>query len=380
MRKIIPILLVLCLLLCACDPVAVEISAPEVSLPTVSPTLAPTVAPTPKPTPIPSPTSTAEPTSAPTRQLFENWDIEDNDLDGIGTIRGNTNGNLATGGRAVDAGDTIYYILNPSEWGKKQMKLLAYDKASGMEMVLLDEEIYLGALNWDGNLLWFAHSSSDANSPDEICTLNPNTREMQVVFEGGKSVMIIYGLALVETWYFEGDWSYPRTICLDINTHEILYTYDRFCATSAMDGWLYGSGGDPRTISDKFYKMRPDGTQKKRCAPVSVAADGKLYYYDRYKTVGHYPAKSSLQLMITDAKSGKTRKLLFKNMTFDCALNLSHERIYLLDDETADLYTTDLDGANLAHLPDLAISWLQGLTLLNGEPANRIVPCDPLRG
>ena len=378
MKKTILFILTSCLLLCACsnpnsatttlDPLPeVTIVATAKAIPTITSTPSPTVAPT------------VEPILAPTKPSFEGWDIEDNGIDGVGIIRGNTNGNYATGGRAVDTGDTIYYIVSPADpleaWLEKKgkMQLLAYDKISETEVTLLNEEFFIEDLNWDGKLLWFTRSPNIQDFPREIWTFNPNTGEMQIAHERGLSLLIAYDVAFIG-WYFEN--SEIGTICLDINTREVLYVHEHFRVISAMDGWLYGYDGGG-IISDKFYKMRPDGTKKSKCAPVNVAVDGKLYFYDRYKEDKHgFPLESSLKLMITDAKSGKTINISFdnKNKEFDAFINVSHELIYLRDYKNEEIYTLNLDGTKLTLVPRAAFRAPWGNTLINGELIGFIIP------
>ena len=361
----------LCLLLCACNPMTATQPTPGAVLPTANATLAPTVAPTLEPTPEPTLVPTAEPTPMPTRQPFENWDIEDNGIDGIGTIRGNTNGNLANGGRAVDVGDVIYYVESTSNTTKRQegkMQLFLRSKMEGAAPILLDERACIEGLNWDGKQLWYAYSDSASSLPDRVRRLDPSTGETHIVGKERAYVsrlLIAYGMVFVSRGYGYG--GEAETTCLDINTLETVYVHEDFIVTSAMDGWLYGCDGYLELISDKFYKMRPDGTEKKKSAPVSVAADGQLYFYDLQKPgKDGFPLSSSEKLLVTDARSGKMRKLGFKDV-FGKHFNVSHELIYLTEYDDGNVYTVNLDGKKLTRLTGYNYYWAYALTIIDGK-------------
>jgi len=364
MKNNILFLLIICLFVCvACNaPASTPTPAPATTVP--SPTNTPTV------------TTTAVPT--PLRPSFEGWEIEDNGIDGIGTIRGNTNGNYATGGRAVETEDTIYYINTEqsdtffSEYTDlvvpittKRIRLLAYSKQTGTEKVLLDGEQNIGHLNWDGAVLWFLRSYM------EVCTFDPNSGEVKVVYNDRApyDLLIAYNLILIGV---RGE-NQRDTVCLDINTHEEIQTHERFGLLSAMDGWLYGADYFP---DDKpyFYKMRPDGTEKKKSTPVTIAANGYLYYYELF---GYY-GPGARKLQVTNIESGKTKTLKTSDLLIS-SMNVSHDLLYLLEYETNKIYTMNLDGTNLTLMTKWTQRWGSlGPTMLSSGLANFIVPSDPI--
>jgi len=399
MKKITILLLIYSLLLCACNGQTTELPpAPDSGgslIIAASPTAVPTLITTSTPTPnIDAPTTEVAEISTPTPTRsgrFDGWDVKDNGVDGVGVWRGNTNGNLATGGRAVETTDTIYYIANPSGRGEDNMSLMAYSKATKKKKTLLEDEAFLGDLNWDGRLLWFTKSHNYWNLPSEVCTLDPNTGEMEIVYEYDTNrrlndLMIAYDLVLIVDWisassepYEAGESSPNRprfgTVCLDVNTREEIYRHPNFFVTSAMDGWLYGYAegfGEP-VASSKFYKMRPDGTQKNKCAPVSVAANGKLYFYELF---GNNMEDGLRKLMITDVESGITQEIEMPDLVFNNYFNV-RDLIYLQDYETGELYTMNLSGTNLTRIPGQVFYWKFGPTVLSSGLANLIVPCDP---
>ncbi|MCL2695827.1 MAG: DUF5050 domain-containing protein [Clostridiales bacterium] len=342
MKKSIAFLLVLLFLFsCACEtPTAIPAPATDAPI-TATPEI--TAIPTPEPTP--TPTVKPDPTPLPQKPSFENWDIDDNGIDGVGVWRGNTNSDLVVSGLAVDAWDTVYYVSKAYQ----QSRLIAHDKASGAERVLYEVDNWdnINSLNWYDGLLWFycSYYYDGGWLYSEVHTLDPATGELKTVYRHNGflvDLMVVYDLVLIGR-VDNKDLMRIDTVCLNIETLKEIRVPNHFWLTNAMDGWLYGYHA-PESSEDKtYYKMRPDGKEKSECPPVLIAAHGKLYHSD-------------YGMNITDAEAGKTQRLYWgETGAFRQYFYVSRHLIYLNQVDWEDnpgVYAADLDGTNLTRMPD----------------------------
>lgn len=338
---------------------------------------------TPMNTPLPATPTPPLPTASPTLPplLQQDWrGIYDNGIDGVGSIRGNTNGNLWLHGRAVLAPDAAYYVDYNTEteegvWG---VTLFRYNRSTQKRetILVLDYAAHFDIeyLNWYANKLWFVLKRKD------VFTYDPETKTLECVFEGSEraritNLILAYDIVFVavsrqdyQSELFQG------TLCLDVQTGEIVYAYERFAVWSIMDGRLYGYLYTQKGSSDWSYcSMLPDGSDIKECAPFDLAVDGKLYSWTlwEYENDEGQTVDGTAILITNVADGSEYLYVIPENFRFEGIYNVSHDYLYLQH-----LGANNVGGVYRVLLTDY--SWLGrwgvkdyywGVTLLDDEPA-----------
>jgi len=352
----------LCLLFGACV-------RPAVALP---PTADVTALPEMTPGTVPTPTASATPTlPPPPTNPPRDWNIEDNGIDGVGSVRGNTNGNISVGGRAVDVGDSIFYTTTvcDADWNPSQ-QLVMRDKASKTERVVFsDAGRYnhrgIRYLNWYKGILYFALEN-------DIYAYNPEDESIVCIYEREGHKPYLYSFHVAYDLLFVS-YVLEETVCLDIHTYERVYQHEGLYVSSIMDGRLYGYYEPNNNRS--YISMYPDGTDLQPCAPVMIASDGKLYYLE-----SHLYASIEIDILYTtDLASGETiERPITEILDCGCWFNVSRKGIYIqgdFNDGAGPLYLMSLDGKWKGQISSYYFDY--GVTIIDGQPAFTLgIPCD----
>jgi len=340
-----------------------------------------------------SPTATGNvdtppPTSTATERPKRDWNITDNGIDGIGTMRGNTNGNLYLDGRAVDAGSIIYYV------DYIELCILSYDKESESESIIYEtsdeSKQTIRCLNWYADVLYFAIGNA-------VYAYSPVNGQVVRIHEEYSDAPYVYNLHVAYDLLFIG-YSRNDTICLNASTYEFMYRYEGYYVESIMDGRLYGY----YHADEKYTSMHPDGTEEREYPPFQIAADGKLYYLDeewadlpadfdpsipddfgntwdmsQYFMQWKYPAAAKLH--ITDIASGETKVRYITEIPCAPFMNIWHDKIYLQlsgHDYCGKPFLMNMDWEWLGQVHNY--DFAMGITLIDGRPAYEFgVYCDP---
>jgi len=356
------------------------------------------------------------------------WDIADNGIDGVGTIRGNTNGNWAMlfGARAVATENVAYYAedyYDPalSEWRARVLKVDLQTRVTTCIFTSENSGSYMPGisnLNFFDNKLWFTKERSYPDSMS-IYIYDPAEDAIKKFLEADKvNTIVAYGYAFISIFDLdlevetEGDrvisqringWT-VKTVVYDAYTlkQKEGMTIDGFEVRQAMDGRLYGvMHGDD---GEDFYSMYPDGTDQRSCPEFQIAADGKLYnlqiwftddqedrayyldgpeddYGHRWKDAlpfidqhWYYPGN----LHIADAATGKAKTRYIIEIPCSSNFNITHDKIYFRrygSSDWGDLFAMDLDGQWLSQVHE---NWFYiGVSILNGVPSFELgIPCD----
>ena len=374
MKRTAGIILFLCMLACGINFMAcASYTAP---LPETDDMDA-AVSPAPTSTPLPTPKPTASPTLPPVMQ--QDWgSISDNGIDGVGSIRGNTNGNLNSYGRAVKTPDEVYYVdyFDESDSGVWGTKLCRYDLLTQKTETIfsLDYGVYfdIAYLNWYANKLWFVVENKD------IFLYDPKTKALDCVFEGSEGaritrLILAYDIACVAVYglHYQSD-LFRGTLCLDAQTGEIVLSHPFFSVRSIMDGRLYGRR---RITHDdgKSGSMFPDGSDLKECADFDFTADGKLYSWMRLKYENDEgQTVDGSAILITNVTDGSEQLCAVpEDFRFDGTYNASHNYLYLQEywavDPSAVCRFSLMDYSWLGRWGVKDYYW--GVTLLDDEPA-----------
>lgn len=226
MKHALAVLITGALLFCACVPNAGAVEAVEVALPTPIPT------PVPTPTPVPSPTPTPSPTHRPSAW----YGIDDNGVDGVGTVRGNTNGNYALSSCEVSDGTVACYarITEKLEDHNYRWTITCRDLATGKDAVLVSGVTQYGdadSLNLYQGYLYY--------EADGVWRVPITGGEPELVRERGLNVLVVYDLICITGMINSGDTRENGLNILDANTLRTRYTYPDTWLLGAMDGRLY---------------------------------------------------------------------------------------------------------------------------------------------
>ncbi len=306
----------------------------------------------------------------------QTWD--DNGIDGIGVIRGNTSGNLYTRnrGRAVCDGNDIYYV--------EQLCAPVYDEQ-------LFDPVRICRYNLSTKETQVLIEFEDVNSRDDICFLNLIGTDLYYVdksFEGdtnsiyrlstedlsvqkiGDHRLSLFFLAAYERLFIadrEG-----TTIC-DLDGTEIK-RIDGFIICGAMDGVLYGEDKE----SNCCVSLDLDGNVVDRYESVRnpIPINGYLVELNYFEVNEKHI--DEITIINVSTKEGR----VFEVTQIGCSnyYNVSRDWIYLQEyglDEMGEIYRIDWNGNGFMKVDDRV--FMQGFALWEDTILADYVPCDSYR-
>ncbi|MGN0784633.1 MAG: hypothetical protein ACI4MR_03080 [Candidatus Aphodomorpha sp.] len=298
---------------------------------------------------------------------------EDDGLHGIGTVRGNSNGNLLSSGgwgRAVCDETAIYYVQNGGyRYGAFQ--IVRYDMQTCDSAILVDDfdgAAQVGQLNLLNGWLYFAVEMDGNHVMVQRLEISTGVRETVCRFQ-----TLSFMLAAYER-LFVCDTPAGQTRVLDSDGRE-LAVLENFILVGAMDGILYGY----RQREGHYVALDAAGQQTARYADAGAAVpiNGHLIFLNTLSEDA--PLSHSGTVTIVQVETGETTAFEVPEIPCASYFNVSDSYLYLQRygaDESGELYRIDWNGADLIQID--ARTFDTGVSLWNDVPLIDVVPCDPV--
>ena len=296
----------------------------------------------------------------------EQW--TDNGIDGIGVVRGNTNGNLHSNhGRALCDGNNIYYIDQESD----PVRICKYNLSTKETQVLVEfkdetSPMNIGYLNLIGTDLYYAEGiyTGQTQSIYRISTIDLRSEKIY------ETTDLLFHLFAAYDRLFITDMQ-GILIC-DLNGKEI-NRIDGYYLSGMMDGILYAYRSD----ADGCYAMDLNGTVKDFYDTVVSPIPINGYLVDLDNLAGEPLAYKGI-MTVVNAATHESRS--FEVPEISCAFfwNISKDAIYLQkygEDETGEIYRMDWYGNGLTMVDDRI--FYTGVSLWEDRLLADMVPCDP---
>lgn len=297
------------------------------------------------------------------------WDsnYEDGGLDGVGTIIGNTDGNIANGGLAVENDEKthVFYRAEPDSFSE-EYHIIEYNRESGAISLVFecgnDRRDY-PYLNFLGGQLWFKNGN-------KVYSYNSELDKLSVALETDSNVWSLraaYGYLYIET---EAN---HDTLCFDITLGKLTHQLQSFSITNIMDGRLYGSYFDSDTTWQNI-SMTPDGRNLQKGFGGGIVANGKCYWW----AVGEGECPEDGEIYVQDMHTGEICNVKLPNDFFCYDLvNVSHDYIYVKDwvaDDWGYAYAIRIrDEKWMGRISDY-LYYYEGFCILDGKPEWDAIP------
>ena len=295
----------------------------------------------------------------------ETW--SDNGIDGIGVVRGNSNGNLYRNcGRALCDGNDIFYVDQESD----PVRICRYTLSTKETQVLVefkDENLpmNIGYLNLIGTSLYYATGIFDGQT-QSIYRVSTIDLQSEKIYEVDNGLF----------WFFS---AYDRLfitdrqgilIC-DLNG-TVINRIDDYYLCGAMDGILYAY----RLDVDGCYAINLNGEVKDfydmDASPIPI--DG--YLVSLNNLVGE-PLEYKGILTVVNVVNHESRSFEIPEIRCTGYYNVSCGTIYLQRygyDETGEIYRMDWNGNGLTKVDDRI--FYTGVSLWGDNMLVDLVPCD----
>lgn len=316
----------------------------------------------------PSPTAASDEVSTPELgdASAEQW--TDNGIDGIGVVRGNTNGNLHSNhGRALCDGNNIYYIDQESD----PVRICKYNLSTKETQVLVEfkdetSPMNIGYLNLIGTDLYYAEGiyTGQTQSIYRISTIDLRSEKIY------ETTDLLFHLFAAYDRLFITDMQ-GILIC-DLNGKEI-NRIDGYYLSGMMDGILYAYRSD----ADGCYAMDLNGTVKDFYDTVVSPIPINGYLVDLDNLAGE-PLEYKGNLTVVNAANHESRSFEIPEIGCASYWNISKDAVYLQKygyDETGEIYRMDWYGNGLSRVDDRI--FYTGVSLWEDRLLADMVPCDP---
>lgn len=300
-----------------------------------------------------------------TSERIEPW--IDNGIDGIGVVRGNSNGNLLHNcGRALCDGNDIYYIDQESN----PIRICKYHLSTNEVQVLVEFEdesspMDIGYLNLIGTDLYYAAELLNGKTQIiyRISTIDFRTEKIYELQNHLFTFFVAYDRLFITD-------RHGILIC-DLNGAEINRINDYYMS-GAMNGILYA------------YRLDEDG-----CYAIDL--NGEIVdYYDTVENPipinGHLVELNNLAgepleyigiLTIVNIANHESRTFEVPEIRCSSYWNISKDTVYLQKyghDETGEIYRMDWNGNGLMKVDDRI--FYAGISLWGNTLLTDLVPCD----
>lgn len=304
-------------------------------------------------------------------------DASDDGLSGVGTIRGNTNGNIiGAGGRAVCDGERIFAVNYDSDKGYCIVEQQIKD-GSEHELLRLDAAYTVGVtdLNLLGDKLYFLKGT---DGEYEVIEYDLSTQTTKVLYQSQTHLFdmhAVYGKLLFSTR--EGN-----TVILDADDPESFVQEDDFRIMGAMGGLLYGERpSDQKLVAiNAFGEVTAEFDADYTCA---IPALGKIVCMDNlYRMPENEPEAIdySTKITILDADNGEiVTTFPIPDIACESYLNLSENYLYVqeyLIDGAGSIHRINWTGEDFSMFDDRCFR--SGISLWNDQPLTDSLNCDPL--
>ena len=153
--------------------------------------------------------------------------IQDDGWSGVGTVRGNTNGNLVVGGRAAQTGDSIYYLSMT-----ESNRIYCYSLTTGNDRVVcecFDVDANKPQLNIIGTDLFFLGKKG-------IYRVDLNSGKAELFYLSEQEVSFGELLLIGDYVLFAPE---DTTYCIDADSGTVICTV-ALCIKGTIDGRFYG--------------------------------------------------------------------------------------------------------------------------------------------
>ena len=291
----------------------------------------------------------------------------DNGIDGIGVVRGNSNGNLyeRNKGRAVCDGKDIYYVDQESD----PVRICRYNLSTEETQVLIELEdvnycLDICFLNLIGTDLYYVDKSFDGDI-NRIYRLS--TEDLSVQKIGDYSWIRFFLVAYDRLFVAERE----GTTIYDLDGIEIK-RIDGFIVCGAMDGVLYGEDRE----SNCCVSLDLEGNLVDRYESIRnpIPINGYLVELNNY-----FGEHDEYINEITVINVSNQESTVFEVTQIGCSnyYNVSGNWIYLQNyglDEMGEIYRIDWNGNGFSIVDDHV--FMQGFALWEDTILADYVPCD----
>ncbi|MCL2671084.1 MAG: hypothetical protein FWF10_03500 [Clostridiales bacterium] len=371
MRKVISFILIIAINAsfffgCAKPSQNADVGTPSVEQ--TPPVGTPIVPASPEPTPIAELSPYAY---LPAQGPIRDWNYTDGGLDGVGTVIGNTNGNMARGGLAVENAEKThfyYYVEFPDSFSDESHILEYNKKTETLSLVFEcgDDRMDYPYLNFLNGKLWFANRNKMYSYDPE----NGKLAELLSLETSIDGMYAGYGYIYIYTAISP---AMHETLCYDIVEGQLSHRIGGFSIENLMDGRVYGF----RIDADGAWQgvsMTPDDRNVEEGYAGNVVADGKSYWW----SVGEGEWPEDGDIYVCDMHSGEIRKIELPDDFFCYDLvNLSRDYIYVKDwiaDDWGYVYAIRIsDGKCMGRISD-CMYYYEGFSILDGRPEWEVIP------
>lgn len=293
--------------------------------------------------------------------------IIDNGNDGIGVIRGNSNGNLHNKGRSLCDGLDIYYVDQESD----PVCICKYDLSSKEMQVLVEfknEELSwnIGFLNLIGTNLYYVDGifNKDVQSVFQVSISDKSLKRI------GDFSGLRFFLAAYDKLFITDD---DGTLICDMNGNGS-NRLDGLYLSGVMNGLLYGY----RMDLNGCFAVDLDGKEIAYYTEVEnpIPLYGRLIELDNlYGESLEYKGK----ITMVDVASNESKSFLVPEIYCANYYNVSKNAVYLQrygEDETGEIYLIDWEGKGFRKVDDRIFT--TGVSLWGDIILADYVPCDEL--
>ena len=285
---------------------------------------------------------------------------QDNGVAGIGTMRGNTNGNLQNGGLAVCDGTLLYFV--DYDYTQDKSAINQINLESQERSVLLDNiQGHVSQINYYNNDLFFVCNSPENEALNCVMLYSPETQTSKELLQQEHITMLqtVYQRIIVSAvtgsesavYLYKLDGAYVGKI-------------DSFLLYGAMDGLLYGIHED--VTSTVFSAVDAEGNCVETY-PVEVAIPINGYLIHVNNALNHEDYLDYTgRVEIIDATNGQITYIPITQFPCSSYYNASTNFIYIKQygyDETGVVYRMDWEGKELAQVSNIVFD--EGFSLWN---------------
>jgi len=302
------------------------------------------------------------------QDIYKSIETKDDGLSGIGSIRGNTTGNIVNGGLSAAVGDWIYYSHNG---------LWKYNTATGENIRLLEssDSFPVKNINVVGDEIYYTCYAGDLYLDNCLYRIHTGGGDSERIFEGNcRSVSVVLDRIYV-VLQNENTQRSIRVLTLDGAYVKELANkiYGNFSQISVLGGWVY-YGTDAGDSMGSLNRISTDGSRIETVADgtfisACIVSAGKIYYASSVSA-------ESLTDICSQNLDGSDRKTLLTDMNLN-HFNVSGTDLFYVSNYNAlggHPMMKNLDGGKGKQISDMI--YPEEITLVGNELANVYAACD----
>jgi len=302
------------------------------------------------------------------RDIYQAIEDEDDGISGIGTVRGNTTGNIVNGGLSATAGDWIYYSQNG---------LWKYNIGTGENIRLLEStsSFPIRNINVIGEWVYYTCYSSDIYQDNCLFRMDISGGKAERIYDGNcQSVSIVLDRIYIVLQKENTEKSVGVFTMQGGFVKELVgKIYGNFSNISVLGGWVY-YGTDAGDSMGTLNRVSTDGTKTEEMADGTfmssvIVSDGWIYYASA-KSAG---AKTDICRQRPDGSDNAT---LLEGMNLN-HFNVSDSTLFYESNWNAlggHPMMKSLDGGKGVKISDTV--YCEDISLVGNELANVYVACD----